>query len=214
MLKPNVRGSCEPAHLQRVQCPMLLCARRGYEQSVMRSTTHCGHIVSLISTNPSSLPQSPKYELPAFRDSDTGQGEILYVRLRLFSTNELTASENLDGFFTFFSEAPSVEAVSMMAFSLAVRKGLSLGSAVIWVVTPMRSLGVSEGGRSRMFCCCARSRRLCDLTIMNAMPATMRDNTPVNSLVTIRSDEAEDDLPRTTKTISRVRMVGCRPLPP
>lgn len=29
-----------------------------------------------------------------------------------------------------------------------------------------------------------------------------------------RDDTAEDDLPRMTKTINKVRMVGCRPLPP
>lgn len=152
MWETNVRGCCKSAHLQRVQCPKVLCARRGHEQSVVRSVLNCGRdIWSLKSTCTSSPPQSHGYKLPASRDSDAGQGEILYVRLRLFSTNELTASENLDEFFTFFSEAPSIEAVSMMAFSLAVRKGLSLGSAVMWVVTPMRSLGASEGVRLPVF---------------------------------------------------------------
>ena len=100
----------------------------------------------------------------------------------------------------------------MMAFSLAVRKGSSLGSAVMWVVTPMRSMGASDGGRTRMLFCCAL-RRLCDLTIMNAMMATMSDSTPVKMLVSSLFNRGKDDSPRMTKIISKIRMVGCRLLP-
>lgn len=135
---------------------------------------------SFISIYTSNLLQLSWVHRPASPRTDAGQGEILYVRLRLFSINELTASENLEEFFTFFSDTASVEAVLMIAFSLAVRKGLSFGSAVMWVVTPMRSLGLSEAGRSRMFCCCAL-RRLWDLTKVNAMMATMSDSTPMET---------------------------------
>lgn len=74
----------------------------------------------------------------------TVQGEILYAKLRDFLTNESTASENLDESCT--SEAPSGDAARLtMAFSLAVRKGLSLGLAEMWVVMPIRSLDASYG---------------------------------------------------------------------
>lgn len=59
--------------------------------------------------------------------------------------NELTASENLVCAFG-FSIVLGTDRRLTMAFSLAVRKGLSLGSAVMCVVTPIVSswaVGVS-----------------------------------------------------------------------
>ena len=69
----------------------------------------------------------------------------MYVILLDFSMNELTASENLVCALG-CSIGLGKDTRLTIAFSLAVRKGLSLGSAVMCVVTPIvsaRATGVS-----------------------------------------------------------------------
>lgn len=68
------------------------------------------------------------------RDAD--QGEILYVSLLDFLMNELMASEKLGELFAFDSTCGDA-ALSMIAFSLAVKNGFSLGVAEMCVVTPV-----------------------------------------------------------------------------
>lgn len=50
------------------------------------------------------------------------------------------ASEKLDEVFASVVAPSGEAALSIIAFSLTVRNGLSLGLAEMWVVTPMRSL--------------------------------------------------------------------------
>ena len=91
--------------------------------------------------------------------------------------NELIASEKLDELF--ISDTSSGEAArSIIAFSLAVKKGLSLESAEMWVVMPMRSFDASYGLWFFEVCRCTRERFLCDLTIMKMMMPTRIDSEP------------------------------------
>jgi hypothetical protein len=101
----------------------------------------------------------------------------LYVILLDFSMNELTASENLVCAFG-FSVVVGTDTRLTIAFSLAVRKGLSLGSAVMCVVTPIvssRAAGVSESFDTS---CCARERFLRELIMTKMIIATTSDSTP------------------------------------